>query len=102
MSRAGSESHYAWVVVGLCFLSVAVSTGVSQSMIILFPAILSDRGWSRTALSVAPALAGVTGSFGALLVGLLADRVDLRFLMPAGALLSAGGFLLCSRIAEPS
>ncbi len=88
------------LVVGLCFLSIAVSSGVAQSIIILFPAILRDLGGSRTVLSVAPALAGATSCVGALLVGLLSDRRDLRVLMPAGALLAAAGFLLCSRITE--
>ncbi len=100
MSRGGVAPSHARVVVGLCFLSVAVSTGVTQSIIILFPAILDEFGWSRAVLSVAPALAGAMGSLGALLVGLLADRVDLRFLMPAGALVAAAGLVLCSRIAQ--
>jgi len=100
MSDRGIRPPYAWVVVALSFLSVGVSTGVSQSIIILFPSILREFGWSRTILSVAPALAGATGSLGGLLVGLLSDRWDLRILMPAGAVLAALAMLLCSRVTE--
>ncbi len=89
-----------WTAVGLCFLSFGVSTGASQSIIVLFPAILGDLGGSRASLSVAPALAAATGSFGALLVGLLSERCDLRVLMPAGAVVAAAGFAACSRLTE--
>lgn len=89
-----------WVVVALCFLSVGVSTGASQSIIVLFPAILRELADSRTVLSVAPALAGATGSVSYLLLGLLSDHWDLRLLMASGALVGAAGFLLCTRVTE--
>jgi MFS family permease len=100
-TAAPAALPYARVVVALCFVSVAVATAVTQSIIILFPQIIADFGWSRTALSVAPALAGAAASGGALLVGFLADRRDLRVLMSAGALVAAAGLLLCSRAAAP-
>jgi MFS family permease len=100
-TAAPAALPYARVVVALCFASVAVATAVTQSIIILFPQIVADLGWSRTALSVAPALAGAAASGGALLVGFLADRRDLRVLMSAGALVAATGLLLCTGAAAP-
>jgi hypothetical protein len=63
-SRAAGRS------LGRAFLAMTVTTGVSQSIVLLFPELLHDFGWSRTVLSVAPALAGAIGAMGGLAIGL--------------------------------
>ena len=89
---------YSWIIVALSFVTVSVSTGVRQSIIILFPALLDEFQWSRTVLSVAPSLAGAFASLGGLLIGALADRLDLRKIIPAFGVLAAVGIFLCGRI----
>jgi MFS family permease len=89
-----SLSRHAAVVVILAFVGIAVSSGLRQSVAVLFPAILDDFGWSRTALSVAPALAGGLGAFSGLAIGALSDRFDIRVVMATGAAIGAAGFFL--------
>jgi len=89
---------YSWVVVTLAFASVAVSTGTNQSIVILFPALLEEFQWSRTVLSVAPALVGIFSALGGLAIGAAADRWDLRFVISVSGAIAAIGLLLTSRI----
>jgi MFS transporter, OFA family, oxalate/formate antiporter len=90
---------YSWVIVTLSFVSVAVSTGIMQSIVILFPALLEEFQWSRTVLSVAPALSGIFASIGGLLIGWIADRRDLRVIIAVSGAVAAIGLLLTSRVA---
>ena len=89
---------YSWVIVALSFVTVAISIGIRQSITILFPALLEEFHWSRTVLSVAPALSGVFASFGGLLIGSLADRRDLRIIIAVSGAIAAIGLLLTSRV----
>lgn len=96
MKARRSVLYYGWVVTAVCFLSVVLSTAARQSLIIKFPLLLEEFGWSRTALSVAPSLAGFTASLCALAVGILSVRWDVKRIMIAGALVAVLGLLLCS------
>jgi len=80
------------------FLTMAVMFGVSQSIVILFPELLLQFGWSRTVLSVAPALYGAIGAAGGFAIGSLAGRIRLPLLMSAGGTLAVASLLLCRSI----
>jgi MFS family permease len=82
----------------LAFLSMAVVMGASQSIVILFPELLRQFGWSRTVLSVAPALYSAIGAMGGFAIGALAGRIPLTLLICAGGALAVASLLLCSSI----
>lgn len=91
---------YSWLILALSFISVAVSIGTRQSITILFPALLDEFNWSRTVLSVGPALSGIIASFGGLLIGSLADRRDLRLIIAICGGIAAIGLFLTATVEE--
>ncbi|MCX7029350.1 MAG: MFS transporter [Spirochaetes bacterium] len=93
-----TASRAAWKSLACSFLAMTITTGVSQSIVILFPELLLDFGWSRTVLSVAPALFGAIGAMGGLAIGALSGRISLPLLMSAGGALGAVSLLLCRSI----
>jgi MFS family permease len=92
--------YYGWIVVALSFFTVALSATVRQSFIVIFPAMLEEFDWSRTVFSLAPALFGLVLSCNAFVIGYLSDRIDIKRLIPIGAVLAAIGLVLCFFIRE--
>lgn len=80
---------YGWVIVAICFLTVAVAYGIRYSFSVFYVSILQEFGWSRadTALifSINVIVYGVSAPF----VGIAVDRLGPRKFMTAGAVLLA-------------
>ena len=87
---------YGWIVALTSLTTVAVSTAGRQSIIIFFPVLLDEFGWSRTALSLASSITGITSSLSALIVGYLSEKRDLKWILLGACVLAALGFYLCS------
>jgi MFS family permease len=96
--RVTNARRAAGTSLACAFAAMTVVTGVSQSIVILFPELLLRFGWSRTVLSVAPALYSAIGAMGGLLIGALSGRLPLPLLMSAGGALAAASLLLCRSI----
>jgi sugar phosphate permease len=84
-----STIHYAWVIAGVTFLVLIVTSGVRATPGVLMVPLETEFGWSRTAISAAVAiniaLFGLIGPFAASLM----DRYGLRrIVLAAIALLS--------------
>jgi len=90
--------YYGWVIAGVSMLTVMIASAARSSMIIFFPAFLEEFGWSRAALSLAPALSGAIAAVSALIVGTMSDRVDLKKILPIGAIIAATGLFLCRTV----
>jgi sugar phosphate permease len=86
---------YGWIVVGVSFLTITIGTSVRQSIIILFPALLEDFRWSRTVLSLVPSLSGFIVSVFSFYLGYLSDRIDIKRIIPFGALVASLGLFAC-------
>jgi len=86
---------YGWIVVAVSFLTITIGTSARHSIIILFPALLEDFRWSRTVLSVAPALSGFVVSCSSFYLGYLSDRIDIKRIIPLGALIASVGLFAC-------
>jgi len=88
--RIGNSSLVLVVCVGA--LTVLVSMGIRQSFGLFLQPISQDLGLGRELFSLAMALQNLL--FGLPLLGMVADRYGARWVVPAGALLYAGGALL--------
>ncbi len=77
--------YYGWVIIGVCFLSIAFSRGLQLTYAIFFVEVIQEFGWNRadTAFiqSANLVISGATGVF----VGLLIDRWGTRKVLLAGA-----------------
>jgi sugar phosphate permease len=85
------EDLAAWIVVGLCFLALAVSFSSRTSLSQIMGLLESELGWSRTATAAAPALAQIFMAIASPIVGNLVDRLGPRVLLSAGLIAVGGG-----------
>jgi len=92
--------YYGWIVVTLSFITIALSATIKQSFIVIFPAMLKEFTWSRTVFSIAPALFGLVVSIVGFFIGYLSDKIDVKKLIPIGAVLASVGLALCFFIGQ--
>lgn len=95
--QTAEEPRYAWVVVGACFLALAVIFGVSYSFAAFFEPLSREFGAQRADVSWVFGLTGLLyfalGAFG----GMLADRFGPLRVTSAGMLCIAAGLLGASQ-----
>lgn len=89
---------YGWTIVGVSFVTLAISFGIWYSFSVFFVAILSEFGWSRAATAGVFSMFMVVHSGLAIVIGSLLDRFGPRKLIPFGSILVAMGLLASSRI----
>lgn len=93
---ASQEDLAAWIIVGLCFLALAVSFSARTSLSQIMELMEKDMGWSRSATSAAASLAQIFMAVAAPVVGNLVDKLGPRLLLSAGLVAVGGGVLLAS------
>jgi len=86
--------HYAWVVLGLGVLTVALASGVRHSFAVLLTPLATERGWEVGAVSFAYFLLFVSGIPMGLVGGWIADRLGLRVPLLLSTLLMSAGLVL--------
>lgn len=88
--------NYGWIIVGISFVTLALSYGVWHSFSIFFVALLKEFGWSRSigagAFSFFAIFHSITGFF----AGGIVDRFGSRRIIPLGSLLLGVGLALSS------
>jgi len=102
-ARAWAQSspvYYGWVVVGACFVTIAVLFGATFSFGVFFEPIQSTYGRSRAGVSALFSLQTFVLYAGAAAIGGLVDRYGTRRSLAAGAVLLAGGLAIAG-VAEP-
>jgi MFS family permease len=90
------EDLAAWIIVGLCFLALAVSFSARTSLSQIMELLEKDMGWSRTATAAAASLAQIFMAVAAPVVGNLVDRIGPRLLLSAGLIAVGGGVVLAA------
>jgi len=90
------EDLAAWIIVGLCFLALAVSFSARTSLSQIMELMEKDMGWSRSATSAAASLAQIFMAVAAPVVGNLVDRLGPRLLLSAGLIAVGGGVMLAA------
>lgn len=92
---------YGWVVVAVAFITMAVAISARTSFSLLYPEILAEFGWS-SGLTAGSYSVGYIASIAMLpIVGFLMERFGPRLVVPLGALMVAGGFLMLMVISDP-
>ncbi len=93
--------RYAFVVVGVIFLSLLVAAGLRSSMSVMMLPLEESFGWRRDVISFAAAtgifLYGLAGPFAAALM----DRIGLRRTLLAALLIMSGSTALSLLMTEP-
>ena len=92
---------WGWYVVAGTFLIFAVNYGVRYSFGIFLKPMSADYGWARSVISIAASINMLVYSIGSLYLGTLIDKVAPRWIMTAGALLSAVGLILTAFLKTP-
>jgi len=93
--------HYAWIVVGVIFLTLLVAAGVRSSPSVLIVPLEQALGWSRTTISAAISinivLYGAAGPFAAAVM----QRFGIRRTVIAALALIVTGLLLSTQMSQP-
>lgn len=99
MAFMGKRPFYGWFIVGMAVTSGFLGAGLSQIVTgVMLKPITEDLGWTRTMTTGAITAGTITGGILSPLVGRLTDRYGGRFLMPLGALLSAGACVILAQL----
>ncbi|MBI4334380.1 MAG: MFS transporter [Chloroflexi bacterium] len=80
---------YGWVVVAICFVTVAVSFGIRYSFPVFYRSILDEFGWPRAETALIFSINTIVYGVTAPVVGLAVDRFGPGRFMAAGAALLA-------------
>ena len=100
-SQMPPRIFYGWIVVAIAFITMGVSISARSSFSLLFPEILGEFGWDRGLTAGAFSIGFVASTAMLPIIGLLMDRYGPRLVIPIGALLVSGGFVLLTRIETP-
>lgn len=87
---------YGWVIVAICFLTVAVSYGIRYSFSVFYVSILQEFGWSRADTALIFSINVIVYGISAPIVGAAVDRWGPRKFMALGAVLLAIAIAACS------
>ncbi|MGH6932602.1 MAG: MFS transporter [Dongiaceae bacterium] len=91
----------AWIIVGVCFLALAVSFSARSSLSQIMDPLQKELGWSRSTVSGAASLAQIFMAIASPIMGNLVDRFGPRFLLSGGLLAIGGGVLLATGAETP-
>lgn len=86
-----------WIIVAAIFVTMFFIWGAINSGAVFFVPVLKTFGWSRAKLSVALSIGWVTGGVAGPLIGWIADRVEPKKMMAAGAAITGLLYLALSR-----
>ena len=89
---------YGYVVVFLACLIMVVTWGTFYSFGVFFKPVLTEFGWTRTAVSVASSLVFLLSGFIGIFTGRLCDRFGPRIVVTVCSLLLGLGYLLMSQL----
>ena len=96
MQRA-SRFYYGWIIVGIASLTMMIVMGIFFASGVLFAAVVSEFGWSRTTASLPFSIGLVSYAATAWLAGRLFDAYGPRWLFPLGALCMGGGLVVSAQ-----
>ncbi len=91
-----SPFFYGWVIVAICFISVAVAYGIHYSFSVFYVSILKEFGWSRADTALIFSINIIVYGVSAPIVGMAVDRLGPRKFMSLGAILLAIAIATCS------
>jgi MFS family permease len=85
---------YGWVVVGIAFVTMAISVNTRSAFSLLFPPILAEMGWDRGTTAAAFSIGFLASALFAPAVGIGMDRWGPRLVISCAAVLVGSGLAL--------
>jgi MFS family permease len=89
---------YGWIVVVACLVTLLISGTMYYCFSVFFKPMQDEFGWDRTLTSSANTIYLLVYAISLYIMGGLADKFGPRLVLAGGALLTCGGFALCSRV----
>jgi sugar phosphate permease len=82
-----------WIVVGAIFVTMFFIWGGINSGAVFFLPVIKTFGWTRAKFSIALSIGWITGGASGPLIGWVADRINPKKMMVAGAVVTALAYL---------
>ncbi len=92
---------YGWIVIAVAFITMAIAITARTSFSIFYPEILDEFGWSRGVTAGAYSTGFIASIMLLPVVGLMMERFGPRIVIPLGAIMVAGGFVLMTTVNDP-
>jgi MFS family permease len=86
--------YYGWVVLGIAYLIMFFTAGVSQAFGVFIKPMTDEFGWDRSTLSLAVSIFAIMSAIVPPVAGRIADRFGPRVVLTIGVGLNAGGMML--------
>ena len=93
--------YWGWYVVLGALLITGINYGVRYSFGIFLKPMAQEYQWSRSVVSMGISILILVYGVGGILTGRLTDRIAPRWLITAGAILTAAGLFLTALVREP-
>lgn len=87
---------YGWVIVAICFFTVAISYGIRYSFSVFYVSFLEEFGWNRADTALIFSINIIVYGISAPVAGAVVDRLGPRKFMTIGAVLLAMATAACS------
>ncbi len=95
--HSSSPFFYGWVVVAICFVTVAISYGIRYSFSVFYASILQEFGWNRAETALIFSINVIIYGLAAPIVGAAVDRLGPRKFMAGGAVILGIAVAACSQ-----
>src|SRR5258708_26637997 len=83
-----NRERQGWIIVGAIFVTMFFIWGAINCGAVFFVPVLKHFGWTRARLSFAFSIGCITGGAAGPLLGWLADRINPKKIMAAGAIIT--------------
>ena len=95
-----SRVHYAWIVIAIAAVMHMAGGSIRQAFGVLIVPLEANMGWSPATVTLAYAMASITGALLAPISGYCTDRYGARKVIMVGVVTFAAGALLTGVISE--
>lgn len=92
--------HYAWIVIAIAAFMHMAGGSIRQAFGVLIVPLQEDMGWNAATVTLAFALASITGALLAPISGICTDRYGARKVIMVGVATFAAGALLTGVVSE--
>jgi MFS family permease len=93
--------YYGWLIIGVAFVTMAVSVTTRTSFSLLLPPLVDEFGWDRGLVAGAFSFGFLVSAFISPLVGRVMDRRGPRLVIESGVVLVALGLFLAPSMGSP-
>jgi MFS family permease len=93
--------YYGWLIIGVAFVTVAISVSARTAFSLLLPPLLDEFGWDRGLVAGAFSFGFLVSAILSPIAGRVMDRHGPRVVIGGGVCMMAAGLLAAPAIAEP-